>query len=335
MIDTIRKLVEAYGPSGHEDTIRAIILEEIDGLAGEVSIDAMGSIIAWKRSGQDGAAKVMLSAHMDEIGVMVTHVDDEGFLRFTNIGGLATNTLHGNRVVFEDGTVGVIGVEAEVGAGDAPKLSQLFIDVASEANGKGHGIRVGDAAGFLRPLDVRGSRLVAKSMDNRISCAIQIELMRQLKDETLPNDVAFVFSVQEEVGLRGARAAAYAVDPDIGIALDVTRTGDTPKGVKMEVRLGAGPAIKIKDSGMLASPEVIALLEQAAERAGVPTQREVLERGSTDAASMQLVRAGVRAGCLSIPCRFIHTTSETVDLNDVQNAVTLLAALLREPVQVG
>ena len=270
MIDTIRKLVEAYGPSGHEDTIRAIILEEIDGLAGEVSVDAMGSIIAWKRSGQDGAAKVMLSAHMDEIGVMVTHVDDQGFLRFTNIGGLATNTLHGNRVVFEDGTVGVIGVEAEVGAGDAPKLSQLFIDVASEANGNEHGVRVGDAAGFLRPLDVRGSRLVAKSMDNRISCAIQIELMRQ-----------------------------------------------------------------IKDSGMLASPEVIALLEQAAERAGVPTQREVLERGSTDAASMQLVRAGVRAGCLSIPCRFIHTTSETVDLNDVQNAVTLLAALLREPVQVG
>src|SRR5690606_16850392 len=140
-------------------------------------------------------------------------------------------------------------------------------------------------------------RHVAKSSENPSSWAIQNKVMRQIKAETLPNDVAIVFTVQEEVALLGAGIAAYAADPDIGIALDVTRTGDTRKGVKMDVKLGAGPAIKIKDSGMLASPEVIALLEQAAERAGVPTQREVLERGSTDAASMQLVRAGVRAGC--------------------------------------
>ncbi len=330
MIETIRKLVEAYGPSGHEDQVRALILEAIDGLADEVSVDPMGSVIAWKRSGQEGAPRVMLSAHMDEIGLMVTHVDKDGFLRFTNIGGLFPNTLHGNRVRFADGTVGTIGVDAEVEASAAPKLEQLFVDVSD--GGQKHGIRVGDAAGLARELVIRGDRLTAKSMDDRIGCAVQIEVMRRLKET--PNDVAFVFSVQEEVGLRGARTAAYTVDPDIGIAIDVTRTGDTPKGVKMEVALGKGPAIKIKDSGMLAAPEVIALLEQAARRAGVPYQREVLERGSTDAAAMQLVRAGVRAGCLSIPCRYIHTTSETVDLNDVQNAVTLLVAALEEPVRV-
>ena len=331
MIDTIRKLVETYGPSGHEDRIREVILQEIEGLADGVSVDPMGSVIAWKRSGQDGATRVMLSAHMDEIGVMVTHVDAQGFLRFTNIGGLALNTLNGNRVVFEDGTVGVIGVEAEVESSSAPKLEQLFIDVS----GAGDGIGVGDAAGLLRELEVRGERLIAKSMDDRVSCAVQIEVMRALQGADLPNDVAFVFSVQEEVGLRGARSAAYRVDPHIGVAIDVTRTGDTPKGVKMAVELGAGPAIKIKDSGMLAAPEVVALLEAAAGRAGVPTQREVLEHGTTDSAAMQLVRAGVRAGTLSIPCRYVHTTSETVDLNDVQNSVKLLVALLQEPVEVG
>jgi endoglucanase len=157
---------------------------------------------------------------------------------------------------------------------------------------------------------------------------VQIETMREVKDKKLPNDIAFVFSVQEEVGLRGAQTAAHAVDPNIGIAIDVTRTGDTPNGLKMEVALGKGPAIKIKDSGMLASPEVVALMEKAAKAAKVPYQREVLLAGSTDAASMQLARAGVKAGCLSIPCRHIHTTSETVNINDVRNAVKLLVKVI-------
>lgn len=328
MIETIKKLVEAYGPSGHEEQVRALILGLIGGLADEISVDALGNVIAWRHSGKEGALKVMLSAHMDEIGLMVTHVDKNGFLRFTPIGGLFPNTLHGNRVRFADGTIGVIGVDSDVLATSAPTLEQLFIDVSD--GGKQHAIRVGDAAGLARDLVARGERLVAKSMDDRIGCAVQIEVMRQLKAS--PHDIAFVFSVQEEVGLRGARTAAYTVDPDLAIAVDVTRTGDTPKGLKMAVELGKGPAIKVKDSGMLASPEVIALMEQAAKKAGVPYQREVLERGSTDAASMQLTRAGVRAGCLSIPCRYVHTTSETVDLNDVQNGIKLLLALLEGPI---
>lgn len=327
MIDTIRKLVECYGPSGHEDQIRSLILQEINGLADDVSIDALGNIIAWRRSGKPDAARIMLSAHMDEIGMMVTYVDKDGFLRFTNIGGLFVNTLPGNRVLFADGTVGSIGVEADVANTDAPKMEQLFIDVT---NGKKHTIRVGSAAGLCRTLEVRGERLIAKSMDDRIGCAVQIEVVRTLKK--CPHDVAFVFSVQEEVGLRGAKTAAHAVDPHLGIAIDVTRTGDTPKGLKMEVALGKGPAIKIKDGGMLASPEVVALMEKAAQAAKIPYQREVLVHGSTDAASMQLARAGVRSGCMSIPCRYIHTTSETVDLNDVQNGVKLLVKLLESPI---
>ncbi len=331
MIELIRKLVESYGPSGHEEQTRALILDEIDGLADEVTVDALGSVIAWRRSGEDDAPRVMLSAHMDEIGVMVTHVDKDGFLRFTNIGGLAPLTLVGNRVRFADGTIGVIGVEQREDTSKVPTFEQLYID-ASCGDGGGHGIRVGDAAGLVREMAAQGEHLIAKSMDDRIGCALQIEVMRRLKQPA--NDVAFVFSTQEEVGLRGARTAAYSVDPHVGIAIDVTRTGDTPKGVKMEVGLGKGPAIKIKDSGMLADADVIALMEDAARRAQVPTQREVLTAGSTDAASMQLSRAGVKAGCLSVPCRYIHTTSEMVHLADVENGVRLLAALLEERVEV-
>lgn len=337
MIDLIRRLVETYGPSGAEEQIRAAILKEIEGLADEASVDAMGSVIAWRRSGQPGAPVVMLAAHMDEIGMMITHITAEGFLRFTPIGGLFRNTLHGNRVIFADGTIGVIGVDSPVGAHAIAEQDQFFIDAGDGTNGRQgghHSIRVGDTAGLLREMVVNGSRLIAKSMDDRIGCAVQIEVMRALAGQPLPNDVAFVFSVQEEVGVRGAQTAAYAVDPAIGIAIDVTRTGDTPKGLKMDVNLGKGPAIKVKDSGMLASPEVVALMENAARKAGVPYQLEVLEQGTTDARAMQLVRAGVRSGCLSIPCRYIHTTSETVDINDVLNGVKLLAALLRDPVEV-
>lgn len=327
MIETIRKLVETYGPSGHEDQIRALILEEIDGLADEVSVDALGNVIAWRGSGKENASRVMVSAHMDEIGVVVTHVDEDNYLRFSNLGAVMAVTLVGNRVRFADGTVGTIYVEKRSNTSSVPALSQCYIDVSD--GGKGHHIRVGDAAGFDRHLEVRGDRLIAKSLDNRIGCAIQIEVMRQLKN--CPNDVAFVFSVQEEVGRRGAETAAYAVDPDIGLAIDVTRTGDTPKA-KMEVVLGGGPAIKVMDGRMLAAPDVIDLMEQAAKKASVATQREILLGGTTDAASMQLTRAGVKAGCLSIPCRYIHTTSETVDYNDVQDSVKLMLALLEQPV---
>jgi putative aminopeptidase FrvX len=329
MIETIRKLVESYGPSGYEDQVRALILDEIDTLVDEVTVDALGSVIAWRRASASNPCRVMLAAHMDEIGLMVTHVDEKGFLRFTNVGALYPSTLIGNRVRFADGLVGAIGVEGSTNR--LPKMNELFIDV-SDGPGKST-VRVGDAACMDRGFIQRGDRLTAKSMGDRVGCAIQIEVMRRL--EGTPNDVAFVFSVQEEVGLRGAATAAYAVDPDIGISVDVTRTGDTPKAPKTDVRLGAGPSIKIKDSRMLSAPEVVDLLESAAQAADVPVQREILTGGSTDAAAIQLSRAGVRAAGLSIPCRYIHSTSETVDLNDVENTVRLLVSLLENPVELG
>jgi endoglucanase len=170
-------------------------------------------------------------------------------------------------------------------------------------------------------------------MDDRIAVAVLIETMRRL-DET-PHEIFFVFSTQEEVGLRGATTAAFGVDPELGLAVDVTGTGDTPKGRRMEVALGKGPAIKVRDQGMLADPRVVRWMVDTAEAAELPYQLEVLTGGTTDAKSIQLTRSGVPSGCLSIPCRYIHSPSEMVDSVDVENAVRLLVALLSRPAELG
>jgi endoglucanase len=175
-----------------------------------------------------------------------------------------------------------------------------------------------------------GNRLVAKSMDDRVSCAVLIEVLRRLK--TSPHELFFVFSTQEEVGLRGATTAAFHVDPDLGISVDVTGVGDTPRSSKMEVGLGKGPAIKVRDGGMISDPRLVRFMADTAEKAGLPYQLEILEGGTTDARAMQISRAGMPAGCVSIPTRYIHSPSEMVDIRDVENSVSLLVELLSHPV---
>jgi tetrahedral aminopeptidase len=188
--------------------------------------------------------------------------------------------------------------------------------------------------GFDRPFLDLGKRMVAKSMDDRIAAAIAIEVLKQLK--STPHEVHFVFSTQEEVGLRGATTAAYGVDPDVGFAVDVTRSGDTPRrSTKMETALGNGPAIKVRDSSFIADPRLVDWMIKSAEDAGIPYQLEVLEAGGTDGRAIQLTRSGVPAGCVSVACRYIHTPSEMVDSADVENAVKLLVKLLSEPIRLG
>ncbi len=319
MKDLVRKLTEAWGPSGYEHGIRDLIRDEVADLADEITVDPLGNLICKIGS---GGKKVMVAAHMDEIGLMATFREKTtGYLRFANIGGLLTATLRGNRVRFEDGTIGVIGVES--GGGD--KLDDFYIDV-DDGNGDAT-IPEGSPAGFWRPMDERGQRLVGKAMDDRIGCVVAIEAMRKL-NKSAPNEVYFAFTVQEEVGLRGARTAAYNIDPDVAVALDVTRSGDEIKGAKMAVKLGGGAAIKVHDPGLVVPPQIVNWMVSRAEADGIPYQRELLAGGTTDAAAIQLSRAGVPSGCISIPCRYVHTVSETVDVRDVQASVDLLAGLL-------
>jgi putative aminopeptidase FrvX len=299
-----------------------------------VRVDALGNLIVRKGQRTPQGLKIMLAAHIDEIGIIVTHVDGDGFVRFTTLGGVRPHTCVGGRVLFLNGLSGVISMEPLDDLSKVPTFEQLYIDLGLSSN-QNSPVRVGDVAVFERPFLDLGDRLVAKSMDDRIGAVVLIEALRQIKET--PHELYFVFSVQEEVGTRGATTAAFGLDPDLGLAVDVTGTGDTPRRtkVRMQVSLGKGPAIKVRDGGMLADPRVVDWMVRTAEALSLPYQLEILEGGTTDARAMQLTRAGVPAGCLSIPTRYIHSPSEMVDYHDVEQAVKLMVGLISQPVELN
>jgi putative aminopeptidase FrvX len=323
-IHLLEQLTQTNSPSGYEDNIRQVIEANIQEFVDEYRIDPLGSLVGLRKGSGDGQ-KILLAAHMDEIGLMATHIEEKGFVRFTAIGGLMPMTCIGSRAVFTNGTVGAIYLEHRESNTTVPQLQHLYLDVGASSRDDCP-VQVGDIAVFVGSFVQQNNRLMSKAMDDRIGCYILIEVLRRLKKS--PYDVYFVFSTQEEITLSGARTSAFRIDPDIGISIDVTLTGDAPKALPMEVSLGKGPAVKVKDGGMIAHPMVRSMLIDAAEKAGVPYQLEVLLGGTTDASVIQLVRAGVPSGCLSIPCRLVHTTSELIDQNDVENAITLLQTLL-------
>lgn len=329
MKELIKRLTEAYGPSGNEEQIREIIRGEVEAYADELRVDTLGNLIALRKGNGQGK-KVMLAAHMDEIGLIISYVDEKGFLRFQPIGGIDAMTLVGGRVQFADGTQGVIAPERRRAFNETPELAKLYIDVGATSREEVQA-RLGEAVGFVRPFADLGKRAMAKAMDDRIGCAVLVEVLRRLGD--IAHDVYFVFSVQEEVGLRGAQTSAYALDPDLGIALDVTAAADTPEAAKLAMTLGDGPCIKVMDSGMLSHPGLNECLIESAEAQDIPYQLEVLVGGTTDAAAMQLVRSGVPSTCVSIACRNVHTQSEMVDMDDVENAAELLLAFLATPIE--
>jgi putative aminopeptidase FrvX len=329
----LQTLTETFGPSGYEDEVRKIVRSEVESFADEIRVDTLGNLIVRKRptkAAQD-ARKIMVAAHMDEIGVIASHVDENGFIRFAPIGGVFRRYVLGGRVRFLNGTQGIIGYDRLENVNELPTLDKVYIDVGATSP-RDCPVKVGDVAAFDRPFSDLGARLAAKSMDNRVGVLVAIETLRALRSTSF--DVYFVFTTQEEVGVRGATTSAYGVDPDLGIALDVTPSGDTPNALRMEMALGKGPCIKIQDVGMIADPRVVQWMVRTAEKNKIPYQREVLLIGGTDARAIQLTRAGVPAGCLSIPVRYVHSPSEMIDYSDVQNTVKLLSALLRTPIDL-
>jgi len=327
----IKKLTETFSPSGQENAIREVILEEIEPLADDVRVDAMGNLIA--RVGIPGKGKrIMLAAHMDEIGLIANHIDENGFVYFSHVGVPFARYLSGGRVRFVNGVEGIIDSEPpKKGYHDIAPPDKMFIDVGATSP-KDCPVSVGDVAAFDRPYTEMGNRLVAKSLDDRIGVAILIESLRRMKSNQ--NEAYFVFTVQEEVGTRGATTSTYGIDPEIGLAIDVTPTGDTPKGWRSNVELGKGAAIIVKDGGLISEPRIVEWLESTAKKARIPVQRTVQLVGGTDARSMQLSRAGVLAGSICIPCRYAHSPSEMVDFDDVEAAVKLVLELLKKPIKL-
>src|SRR5688572_32325112 len=334
MKQLLQKLTETFGPSGYEDNVREIVRTEVEPLVDEIKVDVLGNLIARKHPSKKVAdtKRIMVAAHMDEIGLMVSHVDKNGFVRFAPIGTVFRRYVVGGRVRFLNGTQVVIVFDRLDNLNELPTLDKVYIDVGATSQ-KDCPAKVGDIAAFDRSFTELGNRLVAKSMDDRVGVLVAIETLRALK--STPHDVYFVFTTQEEVGVRGAATSAHGIDPDVGIAIDVTPSGDTPNAMKMEMALGNGPCIKIQDVSLIADPRIVQWMIRTAEKNKIPYQREVLLIGGTDARAMQITRAGVPVGCISIPVRYVHSPSEMVDYSDVQNSVKLLTALLNTKIDLG
>ncbi|MBQ4265486.1 MAG: M42 family metallopeptidase [Clostridia bacterium] len=321
----LENILTAYGPSGREGRVADVIRAALEGHVDELYTDVMGSLIAVKKG--DGTGKrIMSSAHMDHIGLAVVDADKHGFVRVCNIGGIRAAKMVSGHVVFGNGVRGVVGADEKV-KGEL-QVSDLYIDIGAETKEEALSmVALGDVCVMAPRVTRLGeNRLASPAMDDRIACYVQAAAMLALP-ENIKNDVYAVFSVQEEVGLRGATTAAYHVNPDLGIAVDVTGVGDVPKvATKVPVELGKGAAVKIMDRSLICTPSVVQMMEKLAEENGVAYQREVLPYGGTDAGAIQRTRGGVPSGAISIPCRYIHSEAETVDLRDVQACIDLLKA---------
>lgn len=325
LIEILQALNETHGPSGDEGSVREKIAELARPFADELITDTLGSLIVRKKG--DGP-RVMLAAHMDSIGFIVTHIEKEGFLRVGRLGGIVPREAAYAPVRFKNGVRGVFVPEEKADFGKL-KLDQCYIDIgAGDEEEAKRLVQVGDTAVYDGPVRLQGSRVTAPYLDDRLACAVLLSVLERIK--TPACDLYLVFTVQEEVGLRGARTAAWRAEPDVGIAVDVTDVDDTPGSEKSgTARLGGGAAVKVMDSSVICHPGIVARLEELAGAEGIPTQRDILRAGGTDAGAIHTARLGVRTGGISIPCRYIHTPVETADLEDAEACVRLAAALVR------
>ena len=323
--ELMKKLSECISPSGRENSIRQIINDEIKEYVDEIKVDALGNLIAHKKGNEK---KIMFAAHMDQIGMIVTFIDDNGFLRFSNVGGLNPYILLGQRVIFSNEIEGVISSEKLENYSDL-KLNKLYIDIGvlskEEAERK---IKIGDICVYKTEYYENNNFIMCKASDDRIGCYLLIEAIKQQVASNY--NISYVFTVQEEVGLRGAKTSSYNIEPDIAISIDVTGSGDTPKGVKMAVKLGDGTAIKVKDNSLITHPEIKDMLTNLAKKNNIEYQFEVLEHGGTDSGAIHLTKSGIPSGVISIPTRYIHTGNELINKHDVIESLKLIISIIKK-----
>jgi endoglucanase len=335
-IELLSRICETPGAPGYEAKIRNLIIEEIKASADEIQVDNMGNVVAVKKG--KSSKKAMVAAHMDEISFMVTHIDDEGFLRFTNLGGFDPKTLTAQRVIVhgKEDLIGVMGSKPiHLMSADerekAPKLTDFFIDLGLPVDEVKQKVNIGAVVTRERKLIEMGNCINCKSLDNRVSVFILIEAFRKLQH--LPYDVYAVFTVQEEVGIRGAQAATLKINPDFGFGLDTTIAYDVPgsKAHEQVTKLGKGTAIKIMDASVICDYRMVDFMKSVAESHKIKWQPEILVAGGTDTSGLQKMTAGGSiAGAISIPTRHIHQVIEMVDKSDVQASINLLVACLTE-----
>lgn len=334
MSDLLKRLAEAPGVSGNENQVRKIILEEVKPLADKVYVDRMGSIIAYKKGSKPGK-KIMLCAHMDEVGFIITRIGDDGMLKFATVGSIDSRILISKKVkVGVSGVPGVMGIKAihlqePSERKKAVKAKDMYIDIGAKNKDEAQAVvKPGDYAVFDSDFIYFGDNKVkSKALDDRVGCATLIEALKG----NYPFDLYACFTVQEEVGLRGAKVAAYNVEPDIGLIVEGTTCSDVP-GVdphRHTTRLGHGPAISIADLASYSNKKLVTFLMDRAESLGIPYQLKEGISGGNDAGEIQRAKKGAMTAVVSVPCRYIHSPSSVLDLNDFKNTIRLVQEFLK------
>jgi tetrahedral aminopeptidase len=331
-VPLLRELCTAPGAPGREEKIREIVIRELTPICDEVRTDAMGNVIALKKGSVGG--RFMAAGHMDEIGFMISHIEDSGFLRFIPLGGFDPKTLTAQRVIVHgrQDLLGVMGskpihIMSPEEKAKAPKIDDFFIDLGLPGDEVKEQVRIGDVVTRERDIVSIGNMINGKSFDDRVGVFVMIEALKAMKANKM--DIYAVASVQEEVGVRGATVAAAQIDPHVGIALDVTLANDVPGAQKHQYisEMGAGCAIKIYDSSVIPNWKLVDFMRTTCEERDIPHQLEVLPRGGTDTSAIQRGATGAAAGCISVPTRYVHSVIEMVHPDDIQGAIDLLAAM--------
>ena len=333
MIDTplLKRICETPGAPGFEHLIRRLVSDEIRGMVDEIRTDPMGNLIALKKG--RGDKKIAVSAHMDEISFIVSHIDKDGFIRFQPLGGFDPKTLTAQRVIVhgKKDIIGVMGTKPihimnPEERKKMPEIKDFFIDTGMSADEVNAVISVGDPITRERELIEMGQCVNSKSIDNRVSVYILVELLRELKDTQLDYDLYAIFTVQEEVGLRGVQTAAYSVGADFGINVDTTIAYDVPGAQPQEMvsRLGGGTAIKVLDGSIICDQRMVRFMRGLADQHKIKHQMEILPMGGTDTAFLQRSGSGSIAGALSIPTRHIHQVIEMAHKEDIRLTIDML-----------
>ncbi len=338
--ENLEKLSNANGVAGREEEVRNLMIKLMKPYADQVTVDKLENVIAIKK-GKKTSPKVMLAAHMDEVGLMVKLITKEGFIQFTKMGGIDDRILLAQKVTVytRKGSLnGIIGskpphIQKEEERKKIVASDELFIDIGAENREEANsmGVAIGDPVGFdIKYAQVNKDVVIGKAFDNRIGCAVMVETLKQLGRTECT--VCAVGTVQEELGLRGAATAAFGVDPDLGIALDVTIAGDVPgvREIDSSVKMGKGPTLTVTDAGLITHPKVLRLLIDTAEENKIEYQLETGVMGTTDAARISLTRQGVPSGTISIPARYIHSPVGMVSLKDAENSAKLAAAAIKK-----
>lgn len=330
LFELINTLTSIHGPAGRESAVAQSVREMAQPYVDEVTVDVLGNVIAHKKG---NGPKIMFAAHMDSIGFIVTYIESDGSLRVGRVGGVRPNAVVNMPIRFQNGVLGTVRVLGKA-KGDLT-FDDLYLDIGATSREQAQNmVKIGDMAVYNTFAFKAGNAIVTPYLDNRVSCAVLLKALERLGESG--NDLYFVFTVQEEVGTRGARTAAYGIQPDYGVALDVTIAADTLGAPRnSSVDMGKGAAIKVMDSSLIAHPIMVEKLSTLAQEKGIKNQLEVLTAGGTDAGPIHTNMEGVISGVISIPCRYVHTPTEMADLDDIEACVALTVALAESKLNKG